>query len=148
SRHRDASRALRVSQAGLLPELEQDAVRVARMDEGRLAAAADRRFADDPDPFVAESLEQRIDAVDVHRQVVEPFAALGEEAADRRVVARRLDELDLVAREPEAREVEAAVPAAMLRAPKLDREEALEPGERRVDRADRDRQVIDLEADA
>src|SRR5262249_3019805 len=77
---------------------------VLRVEEGRLAAAADRRFADHAESLVAQALDERVETIDVDREVVKPLAPLCEEARDGAIVARGLDQLDLVARDPKARE--------------------------------------------
>src|SRR5262249_20406693 len=59
--------------------------------------------------------------------------------------APRLEQLELVVGEPEVEEMVAAVPAGVPGARDRDGEEALEPGEGRVDRAHGERQVVDAE---
>src|SRR2546428_517949 len=75
-------------------------------------------------------------------------ALRAQEAVDEARRACALDQLHLVACEPETLEVVRPVPAELLRPRRLDRKDAPEPGERRVDRAHGERQVIDAEAHA
>src|SRR5437867_1024941 len=117
------------------------------MDECGSPAAAEVGTTDDANALVREPLDDRVEPIHVDREVMEAPAALVEEARDGAVAVRRLEELHLVAGEPEAREVERSV-AAMCRAPELDREEALEPVQGRVDRPHRAREMIDAETDA
>src|SRR5881392_1248378 len=113
------------------------------MDEGGLAAARDVGLADQLDAVGLQAAHEHVQPVDVDPQLVKPFAPPREQALDEARRARALDQRHLVAREPEALEGARAVPAELLRPRRLDREDAREPGERPVDRAHRERQVID-----
>src|SRR5437773_9903272 len=116
---------------------------MARMDEGGPVAARDLGLADQLDAVGLEAAHEWVQPVDVDRQVVKPLASPREEALDEARRARALDQLHLVARDPEARLVVRPVPAELPRPRRLDREAAAEPGERRGDRAEGDRQVTD-----
>src|SRR5439155_1551141 len=118
------------------------------MDDGGPAAPRYLRPADQLDAVGLQAAHQWVQPVDVDREVMKSLAAAGEETLDEARRARALDQLHLAAREPEPLEGVCAVPAALLRPRRLDREEAPEPAERRVDRAHRERHVIDAEAHA
>src|SRR5437867_1861193 len=116
------------------------------MDDGGPAAPRYLRPADQLDAVGLQAAHQWVQPVDVDREVMKSLAAAGEETLDEARRARALDQLHLAAREPEPLEGVRAVPAALLRPRRLDREEAPEPAERRVDRAHGERHVIDAEA--
>src|SRR6266849_8077149 len=105
------------------------------MEEGGPLPTGELRLADQREAVTFQAAPEQVQPVDVDRQVVKPFAAAGEEALDEAPPAPALDQLHLVARQPEADEVIGAVPAELLRTRHLDGEGAPEPGERGVDRA-------------
>src|SRR2546428_1341715 len=100
---------------------------MARMDEGGPVAARDLGLADQLDAVGLEAAHERVQPVDVDRQVVKPLAPPLEEALDEASRACALDQLRLVAREPEALEVVRPVPAELLLPRRLDREDAARP---------------------
>src|SRR5215203_423123 len=96
-RSRQPAAALSAPAFGLLPllyQLDEDAVGVPWMDKGLapmpLTAHATERF----DALAAHLLRRRIDVLHFDRDVVESGAALLKEAADKAVVAERLDQLE------------------------------------------------------
>jgi hypothetical protein len=67
------------------------------MDERHaVSAAADARLGvDELGPRGFQSLERRFDVRDADRDVVQPLAAILDELGDRRLVVRRLEELEV-----------------------------------------------------
>src|SRR5512143_1875148 len=63
-------------QARVLPELDEHAVGAARRNERRLPAATDVRPVDDAHAVGFQLSQQRIEVVDVDREVVEALAPL------------------------------------------------------------------------
>src|SRR5262249_10664479 len=133
---------------GFLPVPDEHAVRVPRTDEPGLPPATQIAPVDQRDAVRGESVRERRQAVDVDRQMVKALAAPGEEARDETVRGDGLEQLELPARGPERREIVRAVPTARAWPRHADRDEAPEPGERLVDRAHGECQVVDPEADA
>src|SRR5215208_2846827 len=79
--------------------LRKNAVDGIRMDERHLEAehACARLVVDELRAVAPQRLERRADVLDLERDVVHPGAARGEEAADRRVVLQRREELHTAA---------------------------------------------------
>src|SRR5262249_17020204 len=117
-----------------LPELDQHTEGAARRDECRLRAGAQLLLVDDAHAIGLELRDVGIECVDIDRDVMEPFAALRDEAFDEAAAPRLcLDQLDLVAVEVKAGDVERAVPSRMRRPPQLEGEIRLEKAQGRVD---------------
>src|SRR5437879_13356309 len=100
---------------------------MARMDEGGPVAARDLGLADQLEAVGLETAHERAQPVDVDRQVVKPLAPPRQEALDEARRAGALDQLELPAREQEARPVVRLVPAGPRRDRRLEREDAREP---------------------
>src|SRR4051812_27281287 len=79
--------------------LRENAVDGIRMDERDLQAehARARLVIDELRAVAPQRLERRTDVLDLERDVVHPGAARGEEAADRRVVRERREQLHALA---------------------------------------------------
>src|SRR5918996_4493172 len=81
-----------------LDDLGEDAARGGGMQEGdaRAADAGPRRLVDEPKAALAQLRQRRVDVAHLVGDVVQARAARGEEAADRGVLAKRTQQLDVV----------------------------------------------------
>src|SRR3954471_5696230 len=91
--------------------LRENAVDGIRMDERDLQAehACARLVVDELRAVTPQRLERSADVLDLERDVVHPGAARGEEAADRRVVLERREQLDAAAAHQNGRCLDALV---------------------------------------
>jgi hypothetical protein len=111
------------------------------MDERNLEAEHPlaRRLVDQLGAFVRQVRQRSADVVDLVRDVVHPRAALREEAADRRVVVQRAEQLEPALTHPDRRGLDSLV--GHTRA-------ALEPGpEEPLVRVERTVEILDRETD-
>src|SRR5206468_5189293 len=131
-----------------LPELDQDARRAARRDEGGLVAVPVVAAVDDAQPVALEGRGVGAEPalLDVDREMVRALAAAGEEALDEAPRARALDQLELPVADEEVGPDELVIVAGTRLDPHADGEDAAEKGERRGDRLDRNRHVIDTQS--
>src|SRR5713226_5597714 len=108
-----------------LPELDEEPVRVLRVDPGDVRAASV-----DPDPGLLQALDAPRNVVALEAHEIDAFAVLGEETADRFVRVGRLQQLDVADPRREDRVLEP--------------EEAAEPLDRGVQVSHHDRQLDDV----
>src|SRR5581483_1176445 len=146
-RPRGTSGPPRPREIGSLAEVEQHAAGVPWTHERRGAAVAVAPFEDAHARRVELGDEPR-ERVDVDREVMEARTPAREEAIGGAPGPRGLDEHRLPVADPEADGFVQAVLRTPSRPHGVDAEEAAEPGERVVDRADGEPQVADAEADA
>ena len=78
-------------------QLDQDAVRVPRMDEGFLPVAIVDRDADERNAVRPHGTDRGIDVGDLERDVMHAFASIANETRERSVRSEGRDELDLAA---------------------------------------------------
>src|SRR5256712_7967578 len=121
-----------------LPELDEEPVRVLRVDPGDVRAASV-----DPDPGLLQALDAPRNVVALEAHEIDAFAVLGEEPADRFVRVGRLQQLDVAdpRREDRVLEPELLRLRAMVN---LEPEEAAEPLDRGVQVSHHDRQLDDI----
>src|SRR2546428_6454965 len=121
-----------------LPELDEEPVRVLRVDPGDVRAASV-----DPDPGLLQALDAPRNVVALEAHEIDAFAVLGEETADRFVRVGRLQQLDVAdpRREDRVLEPELLRLRAMVN---LEPEEAAEPLDRGVQVSHHDRQLDDI----
>ena len=131
----------------LLPELDQRPECRARMNERGLVAVSFIETVDDPNPVGLESLELRIEPLDLEGQMMKSLTTLGEEPLDEARGASALDELDLEAPDREVRpgEFRPLAVSDPLRLVQPSRKILEEEVERLIDRADGDRYVVDAQ---
>src|SRR3989441_2627931 len=141
-------RGRRAVEARHLPELDQDARRGARRDEGGLVAVAVVAAVDDAE---ARALEGRgVGAepalLDIDREMMHALAAAGEETLDEARRARALDQLGLPVADEEVGPRELVIVAGARLDAHADGEHTAEEGERGGEGPDRDRDVVDAES--
>src|SRR5207245_10928450 len=128
-----------------LPELDQDARRGSRRDEGGLVAVPIIAAVDDAQPVALEGrgIGAEPALLDVDREMMRALAAAGEEGLDEAPRARALDQLELPVADEEVGPDELVIVAGARLDSHADGEHAAEESERVGDGADRDRSVVD-----
>ena len=113
----------RAAEAGHLPELDEDAGRRARGDEGRLVAVSVVSAIDDAKPLALEERHVAVEPVllDVEREMMEPLAAARDELLDEALRPGALDQLELPVADEEVGPRELPIVSGPRRLPHADR---------------------------
>ncbi len=127
---------------GFLPKLNERPEGRARMDEGGLVAVAVIMTADDLVSVVLQSLEERIEPLDLEGKMMKALAAAFEESLYEAPGPHALDQLDFKISNREVRPPKLAVVAVLLGSAGARGKKPQEKLERRVDVTHGDRHVI------
>ena len=111
-------------------------------DEGGHLPVAVVVAVDNPQPVALQALQQRLELGDFQGHVMQPFAALFDEAGHETVRSDRLDQLELEGADVEIAPIEVAGMPEPLVAAHLDRQTAAKESQRGVDVAHGDRHMI------